>query len=70
MGELACRIMPSGDGHWYWEVVLGGNEVVWRGVSDTEDGAGEDAAAARAAITGQVLHLRANALAASSLPAP
>src|SRR5262249_33954367 len=30
------RIMPNGDGHWYWEVLTNANEVMARGVSDTE----------------------------------
>ena len=40
------RIMPSGDGRWYWEVILDGRTVVSRGVSDTEPAACQDASAA------------------------
>jgi len=49
--DVEYRIMPSGDGHWYWEIVADENEVLKRGVSDTTDAAAEDAKAARAAIT-------------------
>jgi hypothetical protein len=49
--DVEYRIMPSGDGHWYWEIVADENEVLKRGVSDTADAAAEDAKAARAAIT-------------------
>src|SRR5690242_18687746 len=49
--DVEYRIMPSGDGHWYWEIVADENEVLTRGVSDTTDAAAEDAKAARAAIT-------------------
>src|SRR5262249_16033027 len=38
------RIMPSDDeGHWYWEVLKDGREVVARGVADTEPAACEQA---------------------------
>src|SRR5262249_59372142 len=38
------RIMPSDDeGHWYWEVIKDGHEVVARGVADTEPAACEQA---------------------------
>jgi hypothetical protein len=38
------RIMPSDDeGHWYWEVIKNGHEVVARGVADTEPAACEQA---------------------------
>jgi hypothetical protein len=40
------RIMPSGDGRWYWEVIRGGRNVVHRGVSDTEPSACQEAAEA------------------------
>src|SRR6185503_18103279 len=46
--DVEYRIMPSGDGHWYWEIVADENEVLKRGVSDTADAAAEDAKAARA----------------------
>jgi hypothetical protein len=41
-GEMECRVMPSGDGCWYWEVILG-HEVLARGVADTEPQASEEA---------------------------
>jgi hypothetical protein len=34
-GNVEFRIMPSGDGHWYWEVISA-KDVVARGVTDTE----------------------------------
>ena len=38
------HIMPSDDeGHWYWEVIKNGHEVVARGVADTEPAACEQA---------------------------
>jgi hypothetical protein len=38
------RIMPSDDeGHWYWEVIKDGHEVVARGVAETEPAACEQA---------------------------
>src|SRR6516225_11814721 len=38
------RIMPSDDeGHWYWEVIKDGHEVVASGVADTEPAAREQA---------------------------
>jgi hypothetical protein len=43
------RIMPSGDGRWYWEVIIG-RHVVKRGVADDEPNACQDASdAARGA---------------------
>jgi hypothetical protein len=33
------RIMPSGDGCWYWEVIADGGSVVTRGVADDEPAA-------------------------------
>jgi hypothetical protein len=36
------RIMPSGDGRWYWEVILG-RRVIRRGVADDEPNACQDA---------------------------
>jgi hypothetical protein len=44
------RIMPSGDGRWYWEMITGGRRVITRGVADTEPAACKEAGdAARAA---------------------
>ena len=35
--NVEFRIMPNdNDGRWYWEVIKDGNEVVARGVSETE----------------------------------
>jgi hypothetical protein len=44
-GEMECRIMPSGGGCWYWEVIRG-HEVLGRGLADTEAEASEEANAA------------------------
>jgi hypothetical protein len=47
--QIDLRVMPRGDGHWYWEVVTDGR-VLRRGVSDTEHAADDEAKeAARAA---------------------
>ncbi len=44
------RIMPSGNGRWYWEVITGGRRVITRGLADTEPAACQEAGdAARAA---------------------
>ena len=40
--SVEFRIMPSGDGHWYWEVIRG-HDVIMRGVADTEPKACEEA---------------------------
>jgi len=42
-GSIEFRIMPSGDGRWYWEVIRGGRNIVTRGVADTEPAACQDA---------------------------
>jgi hypothetical protein len=34
--DVEFRVMPSGNGHWYWEVITRSNVVVQRGVADTE----------------------------------
>jgi hypothetical protein len=44
--DVEFRIMPSGDGRWYWEVLTQKNEVVCRGVTDTEPAACEQASEA------------------------
>ena len=44
--DVEFRIMPSGDGRWYWEVLTHRNEVVCRGVADTEPVACEQASEA------------------------
>jgi hypothetical protein len=38
------RIMPSGDGHWYWELITQGRNIVRRGISATEPDACREAA--------------------------
>jgi hypothetical protein len=40
--SVNCRVMPSGDGHWYWEVVRD-RGVVGRGIAATESMAFEEA---------------------------
>jgi hypothetical protein len=42
-GNIELRIMPSGDGGWYWEVI-NLKEVIARGVVDTEPDACKQAA--------------------------
>jgi hypothetical protein len=37
--NVEFRVMPSGDGRWYWEVILEGRTVVSRGVAETEPAA-------------------------------
>ena len=44
--SLEFRIMPSGDGQWYWEVVTSGNNVITRGVADDEPAACQEASEA------------------------
>ena len=34
--KVEFRVMPSGDGRWYWEVITPGPTVIARGVADTE----------------------------------
>jgi hypothetical protein len=41
--NVEFRIMPSGNGRWYWEIVTEGYEVVTRGLSDNEPAACQDA---------------------------
>jgi hypothetical protein len=40
--NIEFRVMPSGDGRWYWEVIRG-REVMARGVSHAEPAACQDA---------------------------
>ena len=40
------RVMPSGNGQWYWELIANANTVLKRGISDTEPGARREAAEA------------------------
>jgi len=37
--NVEFRIMPSGNGRWYWEIVIEGHEVETRGLSDNEPAA-------------------------------
>jgi hypothetical protein len=37
--SVEFRIMPSGNGCWYWEVIAGGRSVITRGVADNEPAA-------------------------------
>jgi hypothetical protein len=41
--SIEFRIMPSGNGRWYWEVITGGGKVVIRGVADNEPAACQEA---------------------------
>lgn len=41
--SVEFRVMPSGDGGWYWEVIRGANNVVARGVADAEPAACQEA---------------------------
>jgi hypothetical protein len=34
--DVEFRVMPSGDGRWYWEVITQRNSVIKRGIADTE----------------------------------
>jgi hypothetical protein len=34
--NVEFRIMPSGNGRWYWEIVTDGYKVITRGLSDDE----------------------------------
>jgi hypothetical protein len=40
--SVEFRVMPSGDGRWYWEVIRG-RDVIMRGVADTEPEACKEA---------------------------
>jgi hypothetical protein len=44
--DVEFRIMPSGDGCWYWEVVTETNNVIRRGLADTQSAAGQEASEA------------------------
>jgi len=45
MRNIEFRIMPNGDGRWYWEVVQNGRDVKLRGLAHNEPDACKDAAA-------------------------
>ncbi len=51
--ELEFRIMPSGNGRWYWEVIANGRSVLSRGLADTDTAASQEArdAARKAKLT-------------------
>ena len=42
--NVEFRIMPSGNGGWYWEVIADAHSVVTRGVAHTEPAACQEAA--------------------------
>jgi hypothetical protein len=46
--NLEFRVMPSGDGRWYWEVIVSRSapEVIARGVADSEPAACKEASEA------------------------
>jgi hypothetical protein len=41
--NIEFRVMPSGDGRWYWELIEDGRGVVTRGVADSEPAACQEA---------------------------
>jgi hypothetical protein len=41
--DIEFRIMPSGDGRWYWELIRRARSVLKRGVSNTQPEACHDA---------------------------
>jgi hypothetical protein len=52
-GNVEFRIMPSGKGGWYWEVIAQSRSVVSRGLADTHSAASQEATeAARKAKLG------------------
>jgi len=46
--NVEFRVMPSGDGHWYWEVIVShsGPAVIARGMADSEPAACKEASEA------------------------
>jgi hypothetical protein len=46
--NLEFRVMPSGDGRWYWEVIVSRSapEVIARGMADSEPAACKEASEA------------------------
>jgi hypothetical protein len=44
--NVELRVMPSGNGSWYWEVITPGPTVIARGVADTEPAACQQASEA------------------------
>jgi hypothetical protein len=51
--DVEFRIMPSGNGRWYWEVIAHSRSVVSRGLAGTHSAASEEAseAARKAKLT-------------------
>jgi hypothetical protein len=43
--SVEFRVMPNGDGRWYWEIILG-RDVITRGLSDNEPSACQEASQA------------------------
>jgi hypothetical protein len=41
--NIEFRIMPSGNGHWYWELIKNIRNVVRRGIARTEPEACQEA---------------------------
>ena len=37
--DIEFRVMPNGDGRWYWEVLKDTQNVMMRGIADTEPAA-------------------------------
>jgi len=44
--SVEFRVMQSGDGGWYWEVITPGPTVIARGVADSEAAACKEASEA------------------------
>jgi hypothetical protein len=49
---VAFRVMPSGRGQWYWELIANANTVLKRGIADTEPGARREASEAARKLIG------------------
>jgi len=41
--NVEFRVMPNGNGRWYWEVIRDSRDVIMRGVADTEPAACKEA---------------------------
>jgi hypothetical protein len=41
--NIEFRIMPSGEGRWYWELIQGARQVITRGIADNEPDACKEA---------------------------
>ena len=44
--QIEIRVMPNGDGRWYWELIKDGRDVMLRGLADNEPDACRDAGTA------------------------